>query len=222
MTANDLVAVVAELKPRLRGWLHAGAIPAAVVCGIVLVVLSPGELRLATAIYAVSAVMLFSISTTLHRGRWQPRTCGVLRRIDHATIFVLIAGSYTPIAAALLGSDASTLLALVWGGAALGALFRIFWIDAPRWLTAPVYVALGWTAIFYLPELWRSGGAAVVILIGVGGLMYSAGAVVYAMRRPDPSPGWFGFHEVFHSLTLGGYVTHYVAISLAVYGVARV
>jgi len=221
VTANDLVAVVAELKPRLRGWLHAGAIPAAVVCGIVLVVLSPGELRLATAIYAVSAVMLFSISTTLHRGRWQPRTCGVLRRIDHATIFVLIAGSYTPIAAALLGSDASTLLALVWGGAALGALFRIFWIDAPRWLTAPVYVALGWTAIFYLPELWRSGGAAVVILIGVGGLMYSAGAVVYAMRRPDPSPGWFGFHEVFHSLTLGGYVTHYVAISLAVYGVAR-
>ncbi len=213
---------MAELKPRLRGWLHAGAIPAAVVCGIVLVVLSPGELRLATAIYAVSAVMLFSISTTLHRGRWQPRTCGVLRRIDHATIFVLIAGSYTPIAAALLGSDASTLLALVWGGAALGALFRIFWIDAPRWLTAPVYVALGWTAIFYLPELWRSGGAAVVILIGVGGLMYSAGAVVYAMRRPDPSPGWFGFHEVFHSLTLGGYVTHYVAISLAVYGVARV
>lgn len=213
--------MAADLKPKLRGWLHAGAIPAAVICGVVLVALSPAELRLATAIYALSAVALFSISTTLHRGQWQPRTSSVLRRIDHATIFVLIAGSYTPIAAALLGSEASTLLAFVWGGAVLGALFRIFWVDAPRWLTAPVYVAMGWTAIFYVPEFWRSGGAAVVILIGVGGLMYSVGALVYALRLPNPSPRWFGFHEVFHSLTLGGYVTHYIAISLAVYGVAR-
>lgn len=210
-------AVVA-LKPKLRGWLHAGAAPTALACGVVLVLLAPPRLRLAAGIYAVSAVALFSISATFHRGAWRPRTLGILQRLDHATIFVLIAGSYTPFAAALLGSSAATLLWIVWCGALLGMAFRVFWVGAPRWLTVPCYIALGWSAAFYLPEFWDAGGAAVVLLIGVGGLLYSVGGVVYAMRRPDPSPRWFGYHEVFHSFTLGGFASHYVAISLAIYG----
>lgn len=214
--------VVVALKPKLRGWLHAGAIPAALACGIVLVVLAPPRLRLAAAIYACSAVALFAVSATFHRGAWRPRTLRALQRLDHATIFVLIAGSYTPFAAALLGSSAATLLWIVWLGALLGMAFRVFWVGAPRWLTVPVYIALGWSAAFYLPEFWNAGGAAVVILIGAGGLMYSVGAIIYALGRPDPSPRWFGYHEVFHSFTLGGFVSHYVAISLAIYGAAAV
>lgn len=212
--------VVEVLKPKLRGWLHAGAVPAAGICGLVLVLLAPAQLRIAAAIYALSAVALFSVSAVFHRGNWSPRAKILLQRADHSTIFVLIAGSCTPFAAALLGSSASSLLWIVWSGAALGVAFRICWIDAPRWLTVPVYIALGWTAAFYLPELWNNGGAAIVLLIALGGILYSIGAVIYAVRRPNPSPRWFGFHELFHSFTLGGYISHYVAISLAVYGAA--
>lgn len=221
MTITELAHLVEAAKPRLRGWLHLATAPAAFACGLVLVVLAPDDLRVAAAIYAASALMLFCVSATFHRGRWRPRVRGVLQRLDHATIFVLIAGSYTPFAAALLGSAASTLLWIVWIGASLGVVFRVCWVGAPRWLTVPVYIALGWTAAFYVPQLWQTGGAAVVILIGIGGVLYSVGAVIYALRRPNPAPRVFGFHEVFHSFTIGGYVTHYVAISLAVYGASR-
>lgn len=208
------------LKPRMRGWLHAGAVPAAVVAGLVLILLAPAELRWAAIIYVVSTVALFGISATYHRGTWGPRTHGVLKRMDHATIFIFIAGTYTPIALTVVGGTAGTvLLWIVWLAALAGVIFRVFWVGAPRWLIVPVYISMGWAAVFFIPEILSNGGMAIFLLIAVGGLCYSVGAVIYGLKRPDPSPNWFGFHEIFHSFTLGGYVSHYVGICLAIFGV---
>lgn len=206
-------------KPHLRGWLHAGMAPVAVVCGIVLVALSPPEYRWAAALYSLTAIMLFGTSAVYHRFTWSPRNTLLLKRFDHSNIFLIIAGSYTPFAVVLLPPDqARTLLLLVWSGALAGVLFRVFWVGAPRWLYTPIYIALGWVAVFYLPAFWAGGGPAVVILLAAGGLFYSAGGVVYALKRPNPSPTWFGFHEIFHALTLAGFITQYVAVSLVLYG----
>ncbi len=208
------------LKPRMRGWLHAGAVPAAVIAGLVLILLAPAELRWAAIIYVVSTVALFGISATYHRGTWGPRTHGVLKRMDHATIFIFIAGTYTPIALTVVGGTAGTvLLWIVWLAALAGVIFRVFWVGAPRWLIVPVYISMGWAAVFFIPEILSNGGTAIFLLIAVGGLCYSVGAVIYGLKRPDPSPKWFGFHEIFHSFTLGGYVSHYVGICLAIFGV---
>lgn len=208
------------LKPRMRGWLHAGAVPAAVIAGLVLILLAPAELRWAAIIYVVSTVALFGISATYHRGTWGPRTHGVLKRMDHATIFIFIAGTYTPIALTVVGGTAGTvLLWIVWLAALAGVIFRVFWVGAPRWLIVPVYISMGWAAVFFIPEILSNGGMAIFLLIAVGGLCYSVGAVIYGLKRPDPSPKWFGFHEIFHSFTLGGYVSHYVGICLAIFGV---
>ena len=208
------------LKPRMRGWLHAGAVPAAVIAGLVLILLAPAELRWAATIYVVSTVALFGISATYHRGTWGPRTHGVLKRMDHATIFIFIAGTYTPIALTVVGGTAGTvLLWIVWLAALAGVIFRVFWVGAPRWLIVPVYISMGWAAVFFIPEILSNGGTAIFLLIAVGGLCYSVGAVIYGLKRPDPSPKWFGFHEIFHSFTLGGYVSHYVGICLAIFGV---
>lgn len=209
-----------HVKPKLRGWLHAGAAPAALICGIVLVLLVPAQYKVAAAVYAASTVALFTVSATFHRGHWTGRSYAIIRRLDHSTIFLLIAGSYTPFAVALLhGASEAALLIVVWTGAVLGIIFRVFWLSAPRWLVAGLYLALGWAAVFFMPAFWQAGGAAVMSLIIAGGLCYTLGAVVYARRKPDPSPKWFGFHEVFHSFTLGGYVTHYIAVFLALFGV---
>jgi hemolysin III len=214
--AQELVDAV---KPRLRGWLHMGAFPVSLVAGIVLVALSHGTVRMAVALYAGSATLLFGVSAIYHRGTWSPRTHAVLKRLDHANIFLIIAGTYTPFAARMVRADrGETLLWIVWFGALAGVGFRIFWVGAPRWLYTPVYFALGWVAVFYLPDLLHVSGLTVVVLLAAGGLLYSAGGLVYAVQRPDPAPRWFGFHEVFHSLTLAAYAVHYVAISLAVYG----
>lgn len=214
------LAAIAAIKPKMRGWLHAGAVPAAVICGIVLVALAPAELRVAAAIYALSTVALFGISATYHRGNWGPRTHGVLKRMDHATIFVFIAGTYTPFAVTIVaGTSGTVLLWIIWSAALAGVLFRVLWVGAPRWLTVPVYIAMGWASLFFLPAFWSNGGIAVFSLIVAGGLCYSIGAVIYGLRRPDPSPKWFGFHEIFHSFTLGGYVTHYIGICLVVLGI---
>ena len=208
------------LKPRMRGWLHAGAVPAAVIAGLVLILLAPAELRWAAIIYVVSTVALFGISATYHRGTWGPRTHGVLKRMDHATIFIFIAGTYTPIALTVVGGTAGTvLLWIVWLAALAGVIFRVFWVGAPRWLIVPAYISMGWAAVFFIPEILSNGGMAIFLLIAVGGLCYSVGAVIYGLKRPDPSPNWFGFHEIFHSFTLGGYVSHYVGICLAIFGV---
>ena len=207
------------VKPRLRGWLHAGTFPISVVAGIVLVVLAHGTAAtVATGVYAASAALLFGISALYHRGNWSPRAERRLKRLDHSNIFLIIAGTYTPFSVILLRHDGgTTLLWIVWAAALGGIAFRVLWVGAPRWLYTPVYLALGWVAVFYLGALLHTGGAAVVTLLAIGGGLYSAGGVVYATKKPNPSPRWFGFHEVFHALTLAAYAVHYVAISLATY-----
>lgn len=217
------VEQVAEaVKPRLRGWIHAGVAPLVLVASIVLVALSPTPAaRWSTAVFGLSAVMLFGTSAIYHRGRWSPRVAGILRRLDHTNIFLIIAGTYTPLAVLLLpASTARTLLVVVWSGAIVGLLARVFWLGAPRWVYVPVYVALGWVAVAFLPQFYRSGGAAITWLVIVGGLAYTLGAVVYGTKRPNPSPRWFGFHEIFHALTVVGFGCHYVAVSIASYGSA--
>jgi hemolysin III len=215
--ARDLVAA---FKPRLRGWLHAGTFPLALAAGIVLSVLAPeGAPRVGAIVFTVTAALLFGTSAVYHRGHWSARTTGILKRLDHSNIFLIIAGSYTPFALSLLPADqARTLLLIVWGGAVGGVLFRVFWVNAPRWLYTPIYVALGWVAVFYFGPLLHFGGPAIVILMAVGGVLYTLGAVVYGTKRPNPSPRWFGFHEIFHAFTVLAFGAHYVAASLAVYG----
>jgi hemolysin III len=212
---------VRAVKPRLRGWLHAGTMPLALAAGIVLVTLADGTREtVATAIYAASAVLLFGVSAVYHRGYWSPRVETWLKRLDHSNIFLIIAGTYTPFSVVLLrGHGGETLLWIVWAAALAGIAFRVLWVGAPRWLYTPVYIGLGWVAVFYLPEILDAGGPAVVTLLAVGGGLYSLGGVVYALKRPNPSPRWFGFHEVFHALTLAAFVTHYIAISIATYSV---
>lgn len=221
--ARDLVASV---KPKLRGWLHLGTTPLALAAGIVLVALAPTtEARIAAAIFGITAVLLFGTSAIYHRGSgyFSERTSRLLKRLDHANIFLIIAGTYTPFAVLLLPpGQGRTLLWVVWGGAVLGVLFRVLWVGAPRWLYTPVYVALGWVAVFYLPGFLRNGGVAVVTLIAAGGLLYTLGAVVYGFKRPNPSPRWFGFHEIFHAFTVLAFAAHYIAVSFSVYGATPV
>jgi hemolysin III len=207
----------AVVKPRMRGWLHAGMFPLALAGGIVLVVLARSAAAVAAcSVYAASALLLFGTSAVYHRGTWDPRGEAVLRRLDHANIFLIIAGTYTPLAVLLLpASQQMVLLSLVWSGAAAGIAFRIWWIRAPRWLYTLCYIALGWAAVFYLPAFARAGGPTVIVLVTAGGLLYTAGAVVYGLKRPDPWPHWFGFHEVFHALTISAFTAHYTGILLA-------
>ncbi|RIK17380.1 MAG: DNA-binding protein [Acidobacteria bacterium] len=217
--AGDAVdAIVDQIKPHLRGWLHVGMVPVSLVASVVLVALSPGTVeRVAAVAFGITAVLLFATSATYHRGHWSPGVARVLKRWDHANIFLIIAGTYTPFAVTLLPpGQARTLLWVVWAGAVAGVVFRVFWVGAPRWLYTVVYVALGWVAVFYLAPFWRYGGPAVVLLIAAGGVLYTLGAVVYGTKRPDPSPRWFGFHEVFHAFTVAAFAAHWTAALLAV------
>jgi hemolysin III len=211
--------VLEEIRPRLRGWLHTAAAPLTLAAGILLVALSPTpSSRIGSTVFASSAVVLFSASATMHRGRWSPRANAILTRLDHSSIFLLIAGSYTPFALLLVEGQARTvLLALAWGGAVAGIAFRALWVAAPRWVYTPVYLALGWVCVFFADDFVRSGSGPVVALIAAGGLLYTAGAVAYGLRRPNPIPSWFGFHEIFHALTVAGFVAHYVSVSMATY-----
>ncbi len=208
-----------EVKPRLRGWIHAGTAPLALAAGIVLVALSPTvATRVGSAVFATSALLLFTVSAIYHRGTWSPRVWRFLRRFDHANIFLLIAGSYTPFTLLLLeGSERVVLLSVVWTGALLGVLFRVFWNNAPRWLYTPIYMALGWAAVFYFGDFVQGASTAVVVLMAVGGGLYTLGGIVYGFQRPDPFPRWFGFHEVFHTLTIAAFASHYVGVSIATY-----
>lgn len=210
--------VAKTVKPRMRGWLHAGTFPLAVVAGIVIVTLAPSpRARISTAIFAVTAALLFGVSALYHQGRWSPRTIAFLRRLDHANIFLIIAGTYTPFTLLLLdGTRARVLLTLVWVGALLGVAFRVLWLGAPRWLYVPVYVALGWAAAFWLPDFLDRGNITIVTLIVLGGLFYSAGAIIYAIKKPNPSPRWFGFHEVFHACTILAFISHFAGVVLTV------
>ena len=216
-----VLAVLAPVKPRLRGWLHLAIAPLALAAGIVLVVLSPdATTRIGSAAFALSAFVLFTVSAIYHRGRWSPKTHSILRRFDHSNIFVLIAGSCTPFALLLPTEQARRMLTIVWGGAVLGVLFRVFWAGAPRWLYVPAYMMLGWVAVFYFGPLLQHGGAAVMTWVVIGGALYSLGAIVYGTKRPNFSPRWFGFHEVFHALTILAFTAHFVAASLALTGPA--
>src|SRR4029453_2632218 len=164
--------------------------------------------RWAAGVYTAAAMLLFGISGLYHRFYWGPIAEGLLRRLDHANIFLLIAGTYTPFGIVLLhGADRIVLLATVWGGALIGVLFRVFWVGAPRWLYTPIYLAVGWVAGFWRRDFYDLGGAAVI-------------ALVYALKKPTPSPRWFGFHEIFHACTVAAFVVHYVAISLVTYTLA--
>lgn len=221
MKVTEVAGQAADaVKPRLRGWIHAGMFPLATAASIVLVVLAPtAPLTIATAVFGGAAMLLFGTSAVYHRGTWSPRVAGILRRMDHTNIFLVIAGTYTPLAVAMLPADtARTLLIIVWAGALAGLLARVFWLGAPRWFYVPVYIALGWVAVWFLPTFWSAptGGPTVVWLVIVGGLAYTLGAVVYGLKRPNPSPRWFGFHEIFHVLTVVGWTCHYIAVCLAV------
>ena len=217
---------MAEFKPRLRGWLHAGSIPFVVGAGIVLIVLSPTtETKVGSAVFIGSALLLFGVSAIYHRGTWKPAIWALLRRLDHSNIFILIAGTYTAFAMLLLhGNSRVYLLAGIWGGALLGVLFRVFWTGAPRWLYTPIYIGLGWFAVFFIPDfidgadrLGTGISVATAALVVVGGLLYTLGGVIYGLKKPNPKPEWFGFHEVFHTFTILAFIAHYVAVSLATY-----
>jgi len=211
-------SATAILKPKLRGWLHAGIFPIALAAGIVLICLAPttGE-AVACTIFAVSSWLLFGVSGIYHTVNWNPRVKAVLRRFDHTNIFLIIAGTYTPISVTLLSrSSAQMLLILVWSGALIGIFSRMFWLTAPRWVYVLCYIALGWAAVFYMPQLLHTGGVAVVTLIATGGILYSVGAVFYGMKKPNISPRWFGFHELFHAFTIAAFCCHYIAVAIAV------
>ena len=214
MESAELDAAI-ELRPTWRGWIHAATFPIAIAAGIVLIVLAQGAAaKWASAVFMATSLLLFGNSALYHRFDWGPRTRAVLKRIDHANILLLIAGTYTPIAVLALPTDkAIILLSLVWGGAILGILFRVFWIDAPRWLYVALYLVLGWAAVMYMVDLFQAN-AAMMILVIIGGVLYTLGAVVYALKRPNPWPGHFGFHEIFHVCTVLAFLCHWTACLL--------
>ncbi|MCE4027140.1 hemolysin III family protein [Microbacterium sp. Au-Mic1] len=208
-----------EIKPTWRGWIHAGTFPVAIAAGIVLIVLAQGTVaKWAAAVFMITSLLLFGNSALYHRFNWKPRTKSILKRIDHANILLLIAGTYTPLATLALTPEKGTLLLiLVWSGALLGILFRVFWINAPRWLYVALYLLLGWAAMMYIVDLVQAN-VAMMVLVCVGGLLYTGGAVVYALKKPNPWPGRFGFHEIFHVCTVLAFLCHWTAcllISLA-------
>ncbi|KAA9130629.1 PAQR family membrane homeostasis protein TrhA [Microbacterium caowuchunii] len=204
-----------DIKPTWRGWIHAGTFPVAIVAGVVLIGVADGTAaKWAAAVFMTTSLLLFGNSALYHRFDWGPRTLAVLKRIDHANIMLLIAGTYTPLAVlALPPSKSVLLLSLVWGGALVGILFRVFWINAPRWLYVALYLALGWAAVMYIGDL-LAANVAMMFLVIVGGLLYTGGAIVYAMKRPNPWPGVFGFHEIFHVCTVLAFLCHWTACLL--------
>ncbi len=204
-----------DIKPTWRGWIHAGTFPVTIVAGIVLLVVADGAAaKWSSAVFVLSSMLLFGNSALYHRFNWKPPTRVILKRIDHANIFLLIAGSYTPVTVlALPPEKAVLLLSLVWGGAILGIAFRVFWISAPRWLYVPLYLLLGWGALMFIIDLFQAN-AVMMMLILIGGLCYTVGAVVYGLKKPNPVPGVFGFHEIFHTLTVVAFLCHWTAIML--------
>lgn len=209
-------------KPRMRGWLHTYAFFVALVCGIVLCSIAatrPGWAPLVSClVYSLTVCGLFGTSALYHRRVWSERGYQIMRRMDHSMIFVFIAGTYTPFCALLLDTrHASIMLGLVWGGALAGVAVKLIWPHAPRWVSAPLYLALGWVAVTMLPEILHSGGVTALVLLIVGGAIYTVGAVFYALRRPNPWPTVFGHHEFFHACTLVAAICHHIAIYFALF-----
>ncbi|MCW2503755.1 MAG: hemolysin [Actinomycetia bacterium] len=209
-------------RPRMRGWLHFYAFCAAIVCGIVLCSVAatrPGlGALLGCAVYSVTVCGLFGISALYHRKLWGPRGFAVMRRLDHSMIFVFIAGTYTPFSLILLPPGRSTvLLGAVWSGALAGVALKVAFPGSPRWLGVPLYIALGWAAVFVLPDIMHTGGVTTLVLLAAGGVIYSVGAVFYASKWPNPWPHTFGHHEFFHACTLIAAILHYIAVYFALF-----
>jgi hemolysin III len=220
------IAPVRELpravKPRLRGWLHTYAFYVAIVAGVVLcslAALRPGRAPFVSCVvYSLTVCGLFGVSALYHRRKWTVRGWALMRRLDHSMIFLFIAGTYTPFSVLVLRGTAQTvILATVWSGAMAGVAMKMAWPHAPRWASTPLYIALGWVAIAVLPDVLHNAGVASLVLLLVGGVVYSAGAVIYALRRPNPWPTVFGHHEFFHACTVVAAICHHVAIYLALF-----
>ena len=204
--------------PKLRGWFHLGATPAVIIASLVLFILSKNSFKFAVALYSITAILLFSVSAIYHRVPWSPEKKKLWRRFDHANINLLIAGSYTPFAVTLLhGRDRTILLSVIWVGALIGVAVRVFWVGAPRWLYVANYLLLGWFAVAYLPQMYKEGGLWILLPIIFGGLLYSIGAIFYALKRPGRNAKYFGFHELFHIFVLAAWISQYVAISISIY-----
>lgn len=204
--------------PKLRGWFHLGAAPVVFIASLVLFILSNRTLKFAVALYSLTAITLFTVSAIYHRVKWNPAKKKIWRRFDHANINLLIAGSATPFAVTLLSQhDRNILLSVMWGGAIIGVLLRVFWINAPRWLYVANYLLLGWGAVVFAPAMYRSGGLWILIPILLGGLFYSVGAIFYALKRPGRYARYFGFHELFHIFVIAAWVSQYIAVSIAIY-----
>jgi hemolysin III len=207
----------------MRGWLHfwsfAGSIAACATLIAVSAALVGGAAAAATSVYSVTVLGLFGTSALYHRRTWRtPRSRGVMKRLDHSMIFLFIAGTYTPVAVlAMPGDTTRWVLIVVWSGALAGIVLKTVWPHAPSWVGVPIYLALGWVAIFVVPDMLRSGGVVALVLLLVGGLLYSVGAMFYATRWPNPWPATFGFHEFFHAATVLAAICHHVAIWLALF-----
>jgi hemolysin III len=204
-------------RPRLRGVLHAVAFVASCAVGAVFIAAAPAPRAVPAAVFAASASLMLGTSALYHRVVWGSRARLWMRRADHAGIFVLIAGTYTPVGLiSLQGAWRTSVLAIVWSAAAAASISKLCWVHAPKWLSAVVAVALGWAGVAALPQLARHDGIAPVLLLAAGGVAYTAGAIVYARRRPDPAPRVFGYHELFHALTIVALVAQYVAVAFFV------
>ncbi|HEY8406350.1 MAG TPA: hemolysin III family protein [Gaiellaceae bacterium] len=205
-------------RPLLRGVLHQAALVVAVAAGVVFVVETDGSRRtVAAAVFAASAATMLAVSAIYHRVTWTPRARLRMRRADHAGIYILIAGTYTPVGLlALHGVLQKVVLGVVWTGAAAAIVLKLAWVHAPKWLSAAIAIGLGWIGVAAIPQLIRADGVTPVVLIAAGGLAYTAGGIVYARRRPDPFPAVFGYHELFHALTLVGLGLQYAAIAFFV------
>ncbi len=211
-----------DLRPRLRGHIHFWSFFGALAAAAALISLAASTVSplaaLSTSVYGLTVLGLFGVSALYHRRLWSPRAYKWMKRADHSMIFLFIAGTYTPFT--LLAMSKPTgyiILGIVWGGAILGVALKMLWPNAPRWLGVPIYIALGWVAVFVLPELARHAGVAALVLLCVGGLFYTLGAVFYGIKWPNHWPDTFGYHEYFHACTVLAAVSHYIAIWLAMY-----
>jgi hemolysin III len=231
-TANDaqhLVDGVARVltkprfKPRFRGWIHVYSAGAAVFAGASLVAVSwavnSTRAGLATLAYTAATIVMFTVSATYHRVHWKSATAQKwMKRLDHSMIFVFIAGSYTPFALlAMPPDDGRMVLYIVWGGALAGILLKMWWPSAPRWVGVPLYLLLGWVAVWYTVTILHNAGVAAMVLLFVGGALYSVGGILYALRWPDPWPETFGYHEFFHACTAIAATCHYIAMWFVVF-----
>ena len=203
------------VRPRLRGVLHQYAFFVSVVCGVLLVLGASGAgERVSAVVFATAVAIMFGVSALYHRITWRPGPRRWMRRLDHAAIYLLIAGTYTPFGLlALTGAWRWTVLPVVWGGALAAIVLKLAWVDAPKWVAAAIAVALGWIGVVALPQLWDTAGIAGLLLLATGGVLYTGGAVVYARGRPDPYPAVFGYHQLVHAHVSAAAACHYVAVA---------